>query len=93
MSKNITSQTREEGYQAILPFLNNLSERVYEAVKSRPEGMTAEEVEAVLAIGLNNARSRCTEHFKAGRFVVLAKRSNAAGTRQIAVYSVPKGIS
>ena len=91
MARNITAQTREDGQQAILPFLNNLLERVYEAVRAREGGMTAEEVEAVLGIGLNNARSRCTEHFKAGRFVVLAKRANVAGTRQIAVYSVPKG--
>jgi hypothetical protein len=88
MANKITHQTREGGQQAILPFLDSLRDRVYHAVHRVPSGLTAEEVDAVTGIGLNNARSRCTEHFNAGRFAVLSKRPNKAGTRQIAVYSI-----
>ena len=88
MTSKITRETRDEGQQAIMPFLDNILERVYEAVNGSESGMTAEEVDAATGVGLNNARSRCTEHFNAGRFAVLSKRPNKAGTRQIAVYSV-----
>ena len=90
MTNKITHATRADGQQAILPFLDNILERVYEAVKGATTGMTAEEVDAATGVGLNNARSRCTEHFNAGRFVVLSKRPNKAGNRQIAVYSIPR---
>lgn len=84
----ITHETREGGQQAVLPFIDNMRETVYQAVKASSGGLTAEEVNEATRVGLNNARSRCTEHFKDGRFVVLAKRQNKAGTRNIAVYSI-----
>jgi hypothetical protein len=90
MTNKITRETRDEGQQAIMPFLDNILERVYEAVNGSESGMTAEEVDAATGVGLNNARSRCTEHLNSGRFVVIGKRSNKAGNRNIAVYSVPK---
>lgn len=91
MTTKITHETREGGQQAILPFIDNLRSRVYDAVSASAAGLTAEEVDAVTGVGLNNARSRCTEHLNDGRFVVLGKRPNKTGTRQIAVYSVPRG--
>lgn len=90
MANEITRETREGGQQAILPFVDNIRERVLEAVRGAPAGLTAEEVHDATGVGLNNARSRCTEHFNDGRFVVLSKRQNKNGNRQIAVYSVPK---
>jgi hypothetical protein len=84
----ITQDTRRDGQQSILPFLDVIREKVYEAVKGRPGGLTAEEVDVITHVGLNNARSRCSEFFKEGRFVVRAKRLNAAGTRRISVYEV-----
>ncbi len=89
MTNKITHETREGGQQAILPFLDRLRDRVYHAVYRVSSGLTAEEVDAVTGVGLNNARSRCTEHLNAGVFVVLSKRRNKADTRNIAVYSVP----
>lgn len=88
MTNKITHETREAGQQAIIPFVEKMSDRVFHSVSQATCGLTAEEVATTTGIGLNNARSRCTEHFKDGRFVVMAKRANAAGTRQIAVYSI-----
>jgi hypothetical protein len=50
--------------------------------------MTAEEINAATGIGLNNTRSRATEHLTGGRFKVLRKKLNAKKTRSIAVYEV-----
>lgn len=87
----ITNDTREAGYQAILPFAGNIAEAVYEAVRLHHAGLTAEECQEATGIGLNNVRSRLTELFKASRLVVISKRSNKAQTRKIAVYAVPLG--
>lgn len=82
-----THDTRDAGLQAIRPFVGNIQENVFEAVRLYADGRTAEQVDAATGVGLNNARSRCTELFKAGRFVVIGKRPNAKGTRMIAVYA------
>lgn len=91
MNNSITHSTREAGHQAILPFVGNIQEAVFEAVRGRHAGLTAEEVAEAVGCGLNNARSRLTELSKAQRLVVLCKRPNKAETRRIAVYSVPIG--
>lgn len=85
----ITHETRDESYQAILPFVGNIATRVYAAVKAHPLGLTAEQVQAAVGCSLNCARSRLTEIYNAGGLVVIGKRRNAADTRNIAVYAVP----
>lgn len=89
MSNPITHDTREAGYQAILPFAGNIRENVFEAVRAHHGGLTAEEAQAVVGCSLNCARSRLTELFNSGRLAVLAKRLNRAQTRRIAVYVLP----
>lgn len=91
MTPSITHDTREAGLQAVLPFVGNIQENVYAAVRAHAAGLTAEEVQAAVGCSLNCARSRCTELFKCGRFVVTGKRKNAPGTRMIAVYAAAKG--
>lgn len=85
----ITHDTREAGLQAILPHLGNIQEGVFEAVRGHAAGLTAEEVQAVVGCSLNSARSRLTELFQASRLVVVGKRANRLGTRNIAVYALP----
>lgn len=85
----VTHDTRESGYQAILPFVGNIQENCFEAVRAHHAGLTAEEVQEAVGCSLNSARSRLTELFKASRLVVIGKRLNRAETRKIAVYAVP----
>ncbi len=84
----ITHETRRSAHEEISPKLDKLESRVYAAVAATG-GLTAEEIQEATGINLNSSRSRATELYKAGRFVVLGKRENARG-RMIAVYSVPK---
>lgn len=86
-TSKITRETREEGYQAALPFVASIRERVYGAVRANADGLTAEEVQAAVGCTLNSARSRLTELVKAGRLYVAGKRHNRAGTRAIAVFA------
>ncbi len=88
--EKILHETREEGLQAILPFQGNIQEACFETVRAHRAGLTAEEVQEAVGCSLNSARSRLTELFKAARLVVVGKRANKLGTRQIAVYTVPK---
>lgn len=90
MSHSITHDTREAGYQAILPFSGNIRENIFEAVRARYAGLTAEEAQNEVGCSLNCARSRLTELFKCGRLAVVDKRFNKAGTRKIAVYAYPR---
>lgn len=87
----ILHDTRAGGYQAILPFVGNIKESCFEAVRGHPAGMTAEEIHEAVGCSLNCARSRSTELFNERRFTVIGKRPNKASTRQIAVYAVPLG--
>lgn len=83
----ITEQTRDASYQAVLPFVGNIQERVFESVRARNAGLTAEEVQESVGCSLNSARSRLTELTQAGRLVVIGKRANKLGTRKIAIFS------
>lgn len=87
----LTHQTRDASYQAVLPFAGSIAERVYAVLKEARDGMTAEEVQAAVGCSLNSARSRLTELNLARRVAVVAKRRNAANTRDIAVFWVPHG--
>lgn len=87
----ITQETRAAAHEEISPKLDGLEARVYAAVLEGG-GLTAEEIHHRTGINLNSSRSRATELYKAGRFVVLSKRANQAG-RLIAVYSVPQVVS
>lgn len=84
----ITRQTRDDSYQAVLPFVGNIQSAVFAAVQSNRLGLTAEEVQEAVGCKLNSARSRLTELTDAGRLVVIGKRPNKSGTRNIAVWVV-----
>lgn len=85
---NITRETRDESYQAVLPTVGNIQEAVFAAVKSSRAGLTAEEVKDAAGCSLNSARSRLTELTDAGRLVVVGKRRNKADTRNVAVWDL-----
>lgn len=87
----ILNETRESGYQAILPHVGNIQEACFDVVRAHRAGLTAEEVHEAVGCSLNSARSRLTELFQASRLVVIGKRANRLGTRQIAVYSAVMG--
>ena len=87
--KKITHDTREAGLQAILPFVGDLEEKVFEAVRVHHSGLTAEEVKEATGMSLNNVRSRLTELTLDGRLIVIGKRLNKAETRRVAVWATP----
>lgn len=83
---SITHETRSDSYQAVIPFVGKIAERVYAAVATAPDGLTAEDVQRAVGCSLNSARSRLTELTQAGKIEAWNKRPNSAKTRQIAVY-------
>ena len=87
--KRITHDTREAGLQAILPYVGDIEEKVFEAVRIHHAGLTAEEVSEATGISLNNSRSRLTELTLDGRLIVIGKRLNKAETRRVAVWATP----
>lgn len=89
-TRRITHQTRDASFQAILPFVEGIKERVFEAVRRHhPAGLTAEDAAEEAKCSLNSARSRLTELFLVQRVVVIGKRANKLGTRKIAAWALP----
>ena len=84
-NRSITAQTRENGMQAILPFVDNTKENVKECLNANPDGMTAREVHANVGGNLNDVRSRLTELTEDSTLVVVGKRKCTVGTTGVTV--------
>ena len=83
----ITRETREAGWQLVLPGLRSTQEDVLAALRAHPAGMTAEEVQDYVGgRSLNNVRSRLTELGKRGAVEVVGKRASLRSGVKIAVW-------
>jgi hypothetical protein len=90
----ITEQTRDASYQRVLPLAANREERAYEALRTRPGGLTAGEVSEYSGLPLNGARSALTALLHAQRVTVLTKRVCTAPMTskrtKVAVWTLPR---
>jgi hypothetical protein len=90
----ITKETRDASYQRILPLAANRQEKAFEALRTRPGGLTAGELAELTGMGLNSARSALTELLGNHRVTVLTKRiCTAEGTSKktkVAVWILPR---
>jgi hypothetical protein len=82
----ITQETREAGYQAMLPLSETIRLAVLAALRAHPEGMTAEEVQSATGYSLNSCRSRLTEAKACGLVEVIGKRPSPRTGVSVAVW-------
>ena len=82
----ITESARAAGYQAILPLARGMRAQVLDALRSFPDGLTAEEVAATAGLSLNNARSRLTELCQRGVAGSVGKRESPRSGVRVTVF-------
>lgn len=86
----ITHETRENGMQAVLPFVDNTREYIKEWLAANPAGLTARELHGKMGGSLNDIRSRLTELTDEGVLVVVGKRKCAVTGVTVAVWALKK---
>jgi hypothetical protein len=83
---SLTHETRRESYESMLPGVLNWRNQVLDAVRSFPDGATAEEIARAVGKETYTTRPRITELMQKGMIMVVGKRRSPFTNKRIAVF-------